>query len=243
MLKDPERLKGLLGENRLEVVFGFGVPFALPDVALNLLESKRGEMFELAHHIGAKVIRVCGGVIVPIMVAKPIHITTDREKEIRGVAKRLKSFVEDAQMEELTVAIENHSDYTAVEIMEIVDGVGAESFKVVLDTGNALYTGEDPEEVARLLAPFAAYTHIKDMKKRGPFVISTALGDGEIDIAGVVQILKHTGYDGMYSVEVDLPLWQIKDEVNAAARSVEYLRTLLGEKNSQDRQDSQDRNN
>ncbi|MEW5945443.1 MAG: sugar phosphate isomerase/epimerase [bacterium] len=225
--KDTARLKELLEANSLEPVFGFGVPFALPGAALQLLESRKGEMFEIAHHVGAKVIRVAGGVVVPIMVAKPVHLTLNREKEIERVSRRLKRFVEDAEMEDLTVAIENHSDYTTAEMVEIMERVGSEKLKVTLDTGNAMYLGEDPVETARTLAPHAAYTHIKDMKKQGLFVLSTGLGEGEIDVPAVVNALKESGYGGLYSIEVDLPLWRVGDEVETVAGSVEYLRSLL----------------
>ena len=221
--KDPEPIKELLESNNLELIFGFSVPFALPDVAFKLMENRKDEMFDLAHDFGCKVVRVIGGVVLPNPVHKPFHITVARRQEIKGVAKRLKLFVEDASLDGLTVALENHTDYTMDEMLEILDQADHDALKVTFDTGNAMYLKEDPVETAEKLAPFAAYTHIKDMKHVGPFVFSTPLGQGEIDIPAIVGILKDNGYDGLYSIEVDLPPWQVEDEDTALQDSIEFL--------------------
>lgn len=222
----PDELKSLLDAAGLEAVFGFGAPFALPDIAQELLGGKKDDMFDVAGVIGAKVLRVCGGVILPNMFGKPIHVSILKKREIEEVARRLKVFAADAALEGLTVAIENHSEYTADEMLEILERAESDNLKVTLDTGNALYLGEDPAETARRLAPHAAYTHIKNLKKVGPLTLGTGLEDGDIDVAEIVSILKESGYEGMYSVEVALPLWRVDDEAAATAGSVEFLRGL-----------------
>lgn len=224
--KAPEDLKGLLEQNGLEVVFGFGIPFAVPGVALDFLENQRDEMFDIADVIGAKVVRVCGGMIVPNMLGKPIHLNVRRKKEVEKVARRLKRFAADAELEGITVAVENHSEYKADEMLEILDRAEADNLKVTLDTGNAMYLGEDPVETVEKLGPHTVYTHIKDLKKQGPLTLGAALGEGDIDVPAVIGALKASGYDGLYSIEVDLPLWKVNDEVDAATRSVDYLRSL-----------------
>lgn len=221
--KEPEPIKELLEQNNLELVFGFSMPFALPDMAFKLMENKKDEMFDLAHDFKCKVVRVIGGVVLPNPVHKPIHVTVSRGSEVRNVARRLKSFVEDAALEGLTVALENHSDYKTDEMLQILDLVEHDALKITFDTGNALYHREDPVETAGKLAPYAVYTHIKDMKYTGPFLMSVPLGQGEVDVHAIVNILKKNDYQGLYSIEVDLAPWQVEEEDTALQDSIEVL--------------------
>jgi sugar phosphate isomerase/epimerase len=224
--KDSEQIQSLLQSNNLELVFGFSMPFALPEFTFKLMENKKDEMFDLAHDFGCKVVRVIGGVVLPNPVHKPFHVSVSRRQEIKTVAKNLKSFVDDAALEGLTVALENHTDYKTDEMLEILDLVDSEAMKVTLDTGNAMFLKEDPVETVEKLSPFAAYTHIKDMKHFGPLVMSVPLGQGEVDIASIISILKDTEYSGLYSIEVDLPLWKVDEEDSALQQSIEYLLNL-----------------
>ena len=224
--RDPAPLKEIIRENGLEVAFGFGAPFALPDIVHNILENRKDEMFELAHEFDSSVIRVCGGVMIPNMFHKSIHVVINRDREIDEVSKRLKEFTEDASLEGLTVALENHSDYRVDEMIQIIDCVGHDHFKVTLDTGNAVYLGEDPVETARRLAPFTAYTHIKDAARNGPFIFGTPLGEGEVDLPAIIQILQDYSYEGLYAIEVDLPVWKVDREEESLRASMDYLRTL-----------------
>jgi len=224
--KDSEQIQNLLQSNNLELVFGFSMPFALPEFTFKLMENKKDEMFDLAHDFGCKVVRVIGGVVLPNPVHKPFHVSVSRRQEIKTVAKNLKSFVDDAALEGLTVALENHTDYKTDELLEILDLVDSEAMKVTLDTGNAMFLKEDPVETVEKLSPFAAYTHIKDMKRFGPLVMSVPLGQGEVDIASIISILKDTEYSGLYSIEVDLPLWKVDEEDSALQQSIEYLLNL-----------------
>jgi len=200
--------------------------FALPEFTFKLMENKKDEMFDLAHDFNCKVVRVIGGIVLPNPVHKPFHMTVSRRQEIKTVAKNLKSFVEDASLEGLTVALENHTDYKTDEMLEILDLVDNEALKITLDTGNAMFVKEDPVETVEMLAPFAAYTHIKDMKHTGPLLMSVPLGQGEVDIPAMVRALKESGYEGLYSIEVDLPLWKVDEEDTSLQESIEFLLNL-----------------
>jgi sugar phosphate isomerase/epimerase len=224
--KSPARLRELIEANKLELVFGFGAPFALPDVVFQALGSMKNEMFELAHSFGSKILRVCGGVIVPNMFHRPFHITIGRSREVDEVAQRLKQFTRDASLEGLTVALENHADYTVDEMLRIIHHIDSDKFKITLDTGNAVYLGEDPVETAGKLAPYTVYTHIKDMKHVGPMLLSVPIGHGEVDIPAIVQALKNNYYVGLYSIECNLPLWQVEQEEQALRDSIKYLQSL-----------------
>jgi 3-oxoisoapionate decarboxylase len=228
MRKQPERIEEKLKQYNLELVFGFGIPFALPEVVFQVMERKKNEMFELAHRFGARILRVCGGLIIPNMFHKPFHVVMNREKEIEEVAARLKIFTRDAELEGLIVALENHADYTIDEMLEIIHRIESENFKITLDTGNPVYLREDPIETVEKLAHYTVYTHVKDLKHVGPMLLGVPLGQGEVDIKGIVRVLENHCYDGLYSIECNLPLWQVDQEEQALDESIEFLRIIEG---------------
>lgn len=225
---DPGPVKDILQQSGMELVFGFGVPFALPDIVHQFMDIKKDEMFDLAHEFGCGVLRVTGGVLIPNMFHKSFHISLNKERELKDVARRLKEFSEDAALEGLTVALENHCDYSASEMLELIDRVNHDNFKVTLDTGNAVFMGEDPVDTTRKLAPYVAYTHIKDVAYNGPFMFGSPLGEGVVDLPAVVEILRDYNYDGLFSIEVDLPLWKVDKEEESLYSSIQHLRSIEG---------------
>lgn len=222
--KNPSGIVELVKEHELDVVLGFGLPFALPDLLHQLLEGRKDEMFDLAHDLGCRTIRVCGGVIIPNMFHKPLHMVVNREKELKSVAQNLRVFTEDAALEGFTVSLENHTEYTLSEMLEILDRADHDKLRVTLDTGNPVYLKEDPVETARKLAFFTDHTHIKDMAHNGPMLLSVPLGEGEVDIPAIVEILRDHSYDGLYAIEVNLPLWKVDREEDSLRDSIEYMK-------------------
>jgi sugar phosphate isomerase/epimerase len=172
--------------------------------------------------MGAKVMRIVGS---SLRFRDDAH-----EPQIERLAAKLKEAVRVAEDEDLILAIENHIDFTASEILTLIDRVGSKFFGVNFDTGNALRLLEDPVEEARLLAPFIHATHIKDLSprrggspKEWNFWESVPAGKGIVDVAGVMKVLKDQGYAGTLCVEVDClrPDWQ---EEEAVEMSVDFLR-------------------
>ncbi len=132
------------------------------------------------------------------------------------------------------LALENHWDFTAAEMLQLLESVQEEQpLYVTYDCGNALRVGDDPVEAARLLGPHTAAVHIKDIgvpllesddrRFNSPCV---PIGSGLIDIPGVFAALDAAGYDGLYAIEIDSPRGDLTDEDEIIARSLAYMRTL-----------------
>jgi sugar phosphate isomerase/epimerase len=104
---------------------------------------------------------------------------------------------------------------------------------VCLDTANNLRLFEDPVEVARLLAPWARATHVKDVHvRRGnprdfSFWPSVPLGDGLVDIVEILRILRRVKYRGLLAFEIDYLHPDYGDESRAVRKSLQYLRSLV----------------
>lgn len=57
------------------------------------------------------------------------------------------------------------------------------------DTGNWLYTGEDPFAAARALAPYADYIHLKDVRTAAGVLETVFPGKGALDWRGLLDLL------------------------------------------------------
>jgi sugar phosphate isomerase/epimerase len=62
----------------------------------------------------------------------------------------------------ITLALENHRDYTVEEIAKLLRSFNNEYVRCCVDFGNNLALLDDPMETVETLAPFAASTHLKD---------------------------------------------------------------------------------
>jgi inosose dehydratase len=101
------------------------------------------------------------------------------------------------------------------EVRRVLDGSG---ISLCLDSGHLLIGGTDPAELAREAPERVAHTHLKDVDadwaervRSGAVSYTDAvkggmyrpLGQGDVDISGLVTALRKAGYDGWYVLEQD----------------------------------------
>lgn len=123
--------------------------------------------------------------------------------------------------EELNVILAVECTLNAADTLRVVDACESDMVGVYFDMANALYYGYDPIEEAKALAPRIAEVHIKD----GTPDAIVPLGEGVVDVAGVINTLSDCGYDGYYPFETTLK----GDPEEALARDLAYVRELLGQ--------------
>lgn len=83
------------------------------------------------------------------------------------------------------VAVENHAgDMTAAELITLIEGAGKDWVGANMDSGNAVWTLEDPMESLEKLAPYALTTSLRDTvvweTEKGCKVQWVAMGDGSV---------------------------------------------------------------
>lgn len=92
------------------------------------------------------------------------------------------------------LAVENHKDWHAAELVDILNGLGSNAVGACLDFGNNLALLEDPNEVIRTLAPYSFSTHVKDMGvqeyENGFLLSEVPLGQGIVDLQAAVALCK-----------------------------------------------------
>lgn len=180
--------------------------------------------------------RRLGCSVMRIVASSMIHVKEDHAEQVKASIAMLKRATPVAEEHGITLAIENHIDFTSHEILDIIDGVGSDHLRVNLDTGNVIRLFEDPVEAARRLAPVTVSTHTKDILPRrgGPpsdnftFWPSCPAGEGLVDLEGVAKALAEGGYTGSLDLEMDLMAtpWDAVPEEENVRVSIEYLRSV-----------------
>jgi sugar phosphate isomerase/epimerase len=107
---------------------------------------------------------------------------------------------------DVRLAVENHKDWRADELIRVLKQAGNDHIGVCLDTGNSIALLEDPMEVIDALAPFAFTTHFKDMaveEYRDGFLLSEVpLGGGILDLPRAIATLRAARPDIRFNLEM-----------------------------------------
>jgi sugar phosphate isomerase/epimerase len=108
--------------------------------------------------------------------------------------------------EGIRLAIENHKDYRAEELVDIVRKLDNRHVGVCVDFGNSIALLEDPMQVVEALAPFAFTTHVKDMAveeyDRGFLLSEVPLGEGFLDLRRMIETLRRRRADIRFNLEM-----------------------------------------
>lgn len=214
---DPERLDPMLGQHELSLVGAF-VPLLLyrPDrIDDNLAYADRASA-TLAG-AGAKVL-VLGPRSHLEGYDTSVTLTEDEWAEFAINARRADEVTAEHGV---TAALHPHWGM-AVERPEHIERVLETCpLGICLDTGHVYLGGGDPVAIAKLAGDRVVHVHLKDVDgSMGEEVRSgkrafrqavidglfTPLGDGAVDIAGVVEYLESHGFEGWYVLEHDQSL-------------------------------------
>lgn len=220
------QLRDRLTQYGLEPVWAWGHPNgfgsgANPENAADLIAH-----LDIARRAGAKVMRICAGGRRTRPASWPEH-----KAALIPILQRLLPY---AEGQGVVMAVENHIDLLADEMVELMKTIDSPWLRVCLDTANNLRMLEEPLVVAEKLAPFVAATDIKDVTStRGnprDFANwpSVPLGNGLINISEALNLLRKANYQGLLALEIDYldPRYD-GDEENAIGVSIDYLRSLL----------------
>lgn len=219
-------LRGRLDHYGFERVFAWGHPDGLEGGANQRAYHEMIGCLEAARQIGASVMRVVGS---SLMFRNQPH-----QPQLERLTGMFREAVRAAADYGIRLAVENHIDFTADEMMQLLDAVDSEWLGINFDTGNFLRLLDDPVKGMEKLARRVYATHIKDLKPcRGVpadewyFFSSTPVGDGLVDNQKLVGKLADAGYDGLLAVEIDfLHPDYANEEDSAVARSVTELKRL-----------------
>ncbi len=108
------------------------------------------------------------------------------------------------------------------DMLDLIEEMGSPWLGVNLDVGHAWLTEDDLNSAIAELGEHIAAVHIEDMADKVHKHLVP--GDGQMDLAGVIQALRDTGFSGWLTVD----LFDITDDPDAAAcESLAQMRELL----------------
>jgi 3-oxoisoapionate decarboxylase len=136
------------------------------------------------------------------------------------------------------LALENHTETYADEILWLIDKVSHPMVGACVDTVNSMAVLESPVDAVEKLAPFAFVNHFCDHRlDRDQFGLrfhGVALGDGDIDCVKVYNMIKRVSPTDRITFEIE---WDMggdsietarQKEMEACLKSIKYAREVLG---------------
>jgi len=151
-----------------------------------------------------------GATVIRIAMGGRRYEQFDRAEQFRTFADRSQKSLQlgepVAARHSMRLAIENHKDRRIPEMLEMLEHISSEYIGVCVDTGNSFALLEDPMVTVEAYAPWALAAHLKDMAvaeyEDGFLLADVPLGEGLLDLAGMVRILRKARPDIQFSLEM-----------------------------------------
>jgi len=180
---DPDNLKKVRARaDELGIDLEIGMRSICPtsamfDKAAGSAEDQLGRMLDAAKMVRSPIVRAVLGSAADRKGDIEQHIGS-----LVGVLKNMRSRILDAGVK---VAIENHAgDMQARELKSLVLAAGPDIVGVCLDSGNPVWTIEDPHLTLETLAPYVLTSHMRDSAlwktQDGIAVRWTRMGEGSM---------------------------------------------------------------
>lgn len=100
------------------------------------------------------------------------------------------------------IAIEPHDDFVrTTTILPILRQIDHPSLGVIWDFGNAYFADEEPETGIHVLKGRIAYVQVKDGRRRGISWQLCPVGQGDVPLGKIFDLLRDSGYAGALSLE------------------------------------------
>jgi sugar phosphate isomerase/epimerase len=225
------RVKNRLGE--------MGMPVSAYAIGNNLTEpdeqTRRRQVESI--FLGVDTARLLGTDRVRVFAGNP-NEGVDYDTGLNWIVEGLRQGARYAEESNVLLCLENHGLLAgrADQVRHIIDSVGSPALLANPDTGNFMLVNQNPVTAIRELAPITGSVHFKDFRKaaqsetehvyqglNGSRVVGAAIGEGDVDLRKVVEILHDSGYDGYLTIEYE----GAEDPATAMPRSVEFARGLI----------------
>ncbi|KWX69479.1 sugar phosphate isomerase [Paenibacillus riograndensis] len=141
-------------------------------------------------------------------------------EELPQLAEACREIADYASGFGITTSVENHGYFIqhSDRVQALVNAVGRDNFRTTLDVGNFLCADENPLIAVASNLKLASMVHLKDFYIRpqdrhpgegwfqssgGNWLRGAIVGQGDIDMPRVLQLVKESGYDGYISIEFE----------------------------------------
>jgi sugar phosphate isomerase/epimerase len=207
-----------------------GLPVAAVDSSVRLTDDDPGpelaKFLELASDWESPVVRVFGG-------ALPDR-DPDRKGALAAAARVLEASIPLAERLGVAIGVETHDSFSASSVVaELLAMVPSGAVGAVWDSHHPYRMGQRPEEVWSDLGRRTVLAQVKDARRdaaRADGWQLVLLGDGEVPVREMLELLAAGGYPGWISVEWE-KRWhpEIEEPEVALPQHLSVLRTWLAE--------------
>lgn len=146
-------------------------------------------LVRVAKALDSKLVRLA---LTPILCGDRAAAGERWHELVASVREKLGAYAKLAAVNDLTIVIENHQDFTSAELVAWCEEFGP-SVRIVYDTGNSFPVGESPLDFTRTIAPYVRHVHLKDYRAQwtdeGLRLVRCAIGDGAIPFPELFDIL------------------------------------------------------
>ncbi|NGP45758.1 sugar phosphate isomerase/epimerase [Bacillaceae bacterium SIJ1] len=157
---------------------------------------------------------------------------SSREEALQMASEHAKTFAHLAETGGVTLLLETHDSWTKCQyVRDLLEKVDSNAFQVLWDVHHPYRTADEPiQETWDTLGQSIRYTHWKDsyLKDEHPRGYQLCLmGEGDIPLEEIYQMLKAKGYDGYYTLEWE-KVWcpEIEEPEIAFKQYSEYMHRI-----------------
>ena len=239
---DAQELRTELGEYGMRLLGGF-TPVVLHDKAVREETLRQAtataELFERA---GASVF--VSAVVLDPQWSVPRSLDAQEQRTMVEMFARIDEICAEHGLEQVLHPHVQTLVETRADVERVLDSCDVHW---CLDTGHLAIGGVDPVQFAVEAFDRVGHVHLKDVNLAlaGPVLaretsimaatqagLFTPLGQGDVDIAGVVSALESRGYDGWYVIEQDTAITdglppEGQGPVTQVRTSLDYLRDVV----------------
>jgi inosose dehydratase len=233
---DPAAAARVLEEHDLGLVGGF-VP-----VVLHRAERREGELAAVERQ--AEYLAACGGEVLIVAASNGREGYEEGEEELveefwEELFRGLASVDEIGDRHGLSVAVHPHFGTVIERWYHLERFLAGCETALCLDTGHLVLGGDDPVRVAEVAARRVGLVHLKDVDRRLAERVAAGevgyemavrggvfkpLGDGDVNVERVIELVEGSGYRGWYVLEQDVML---DDEPEKGEGPIENVRRSL----------------
>ncbi len=154
------------------------------------------------------------------------------DKEVGGLdvlIRNIKSLLLRLEKYNMMLVLETHGEHSKADIlMEIIESINSPLVKINYDTANVVFYGDvKPEEDLPKCVNEVAYLHLKDKAGEVNEWNFPALGEGDINFPEIFQVLKSSGNNSPFSIEIEFTEkgpGSLNEVNRSVAASAEYLK-------------------
>ena len=194
------RIKALVESKGLEMIPALGVdPISGGEATRESIDNARKFLQGYKAFGGVRFSKFC----TTPMTRNRFRNDPPLAQQLELIIKNIPPVVRAAEDAGITLALENHLDYRASEVVQIIEAIDSPNLRFLFDMGNTVVVIEDPVEAAKVAAPYTVLCHLKDVRilpwtPSALFVaavFAAPLGRGNVDVEQICQILQEKAPD------------------------------------------------